>query len=219
MRFSNKYIAVVLLLMGLFHNCKGQFLPKKIRRLLTNCYDSSFSNQIKPFEIKGYYLFEERERQSYGAGRYKSYEDTFTYAVVFYNHGTYIHHLQGREKMNREEYANYVRLNGNAEERERLGFWGIYRIEGDYIIAQCIFDPGFKLQLYKWAIIETRYKILNNQTLKIISSQQWDGNGKTFVETPEEYSKPKYIPGRFISFNGLPSPDSWLKKVDGVWCK
>ncbi|MBS1774759.1 MAG: hypothetical protein JSS64_00575 [Bacteroidetes bacterium] len=218
MGFNRKLLITTLCCLYISHIGIAQYIPKKIKQHLTNCYDSGIIKQNILIEMGGYYLFKEVEKRCYGYGLQMICEDTFKFGVIFYNDGTYIDDISGKEGMNFEEYAGYIKEKKNYKELEKLGHWGIYRLHNNTIIAQSIFDPGYRLQLYKWYITETRYKILDNYTLEIVSRQLWDGQGKTFGLIKEEYLKPKYLHGKFVPFNNLPPPNSWLKKLDWIWC-
>jgi hypothetical protein len=147
-------------------------------------------------------------------------DDTTEFRAIFYADGTYVDNALGSDGKSFEEFARYLKMHNDAKKLEWIGRWGVYKVEGDEIIAQSVFDPGYKLQLYKWYMCETRYKIIDSTTLKIISRECWDGNGKRSgkEDSKVEYSKPKYLSARFVHFTDLPAPDSWLKKIDYLKC-
>jgi len=108
MGFNRKLFITILCCLYISHIGIAQYVPKKIKQHLTNCYDSSIGKLNMPIETGGYYLFKEVEKRCYGYGLQMICEDTFKFGVIFYNDGTYIDDINGKEKMNFEEYAGYI---------------------------------------------------------------------------------------------------------------
>lgn len=205
MVFKYKTLSVILGILFLPYGGYAMKLPKGIRKHFTNCYSNK---QIEvPIRIEGYYT-------------QRRVVDSFDFVFIFFKDGTYVENIVGGEGLGVNDYAKYLVQKASSEELQNLGYWGIYKLQGDEIITQSILNAGYYTHLFKWSITERRYKIIDSTHLQMTSAISWDGKGKLYWSSSDTTRRiGHYQPAYFVPLEYLPSPNSWIKRAEGVYCE
>jgi hypothetical protein len=178
-------------------------VPKYIRDRFTNCYTGKNTHIRNLIEIDGYFELKELYRHNLGVGKNGPYSDTSNYNIVFY-----------------EDYTFLYMFHKTDSTPLQIGYWGIYRIEGDTIITQRIQEASL---LSPWDTWEDRFVVINRHTIQILPAETRPLSRKTAADRKDisiYMAKRKFFPAQFKKSAAIPNPDdSWLKKQKWTWCK
>jgi len=207
------------------YNSEAKKVPKYIRDRFTNCYNGKSTNIKTLIKIDGYYELIELYKTCSGIGANMICKDTVQRHIVFYEDGTFIYNywdlttLKNVDSSDKHFEEATIKRIKNPELYYSTFFWGIYRIEGDTIITQRIFNASL---LAPWNAWEDKYVVLDRKTIVMIPSATKSLYKTTKAErrkTAVEMAKRKFLPAKFKQSTNLPPPDSWLKKEAWTKCK
>lgn len=141
--------------------------------------------------------------------------------MIFFEDGTFLYNffdLNSSYPGNTSLYLKKVSGGEGTEIFYKSFYWGIYRIEGDTIIAQYLSNAAL---LAPWEAWEMKFKVVNITTLELLKDEirplfPTTDNEKRFIQKAN--SLKKFLPARYIYSPYIPPPNSWLKKERWIWC-
>ena len=150
-------------------------------------------------EIDGYYYYQEQDYPGYR---------------MFFEDGTYVSFSFNRDIPENERKTNMsksvTRWIGNKQVNWG-NYWGVYKIEGDTLIAYYYLRGSFWTP---WYLNELRYKIIDRTTILPIYS-------KGLLPSDEQYGRDPWLKNanyfHFTPADSLPSSDNWLKEEKWIW--
>ncbi|OQX79609.1 MAG: hypothetical protein B6D61_03270 [Bacteroidetes bacterium 4484_249] len=211
-----KTIIVIILGFFLITGCKTKRLTKDIKKEFTNCFEGKNTNIRSLINIDGYYLLQHLEKWCWGPEN--NCKDTFNINIIFYEDGTFVYNFFSRYDYPKDIPGYLKKVYQNAENNHfYYGFyWGIYRIEGDTIIAQYLNHTN---GMAPWIARERWFKVIDRNTLECIFSKPIGGGELAeFQKKAWEESMTKYLPAQFIPLEVIPPPNCWLKEREWFWC-
>jgi hypothetical protein len=211
MRF--KFVLLIFLI-SFFCSCTSQ-VPLRVKKNFKFCYDQNVNYSHSFIKFNGYYIMKHDpfmiEYHDMQGNRKERHQDTTFNNIMFFEDGVFV---LGDTKSNRTFYEiDYLKKVEQKKQPESEQFynwryWGIYKIDGDMIKLQYIsHQPQFNPY---WTLIEVWYKILDENTLKVVYAKDYIHENKSHDES--------IVTLEFIETNiQLPS-DTWLKKEEWFWC-
>jgi hypothetical protein len=193
-------------------------VPKSISDNFTVCLPLKDNISNHQFRTDGYYVMKETE-----AGNNRVL-DTFEVNMIFFNDGTFLDNFFDFDSTypgNTKKYLKNV-YNGFGQQDFYNGFyWGAYKLTGDTVIAQVIFNRG-KSFLAPWDAREYKFRVIDSVTLEFLKTEARSLAGTTKSEAralKESMRKKEFLPVRFMPYDYIPAPDCWLKKEPWIWCE
>ncbi len=196
------------------YSCSGQ-VPLPIRKDFKYCYDPTVNYSQSYIKLNGYYIMKHDpfmiEYHDMQSNRKERHQDTTFNNIMFFEDGVFV---LGNTKSNRTFYEiDYLKKVEQKKQPESQQFynwryWGIYKIDGDTIKLQYIsHQPKFNPY---WTLIEVWYKMLDENTLKVVYAKDYIQENKSHYES--------IVTLEYIETNiQLPS-NTWLKKEEWFWC-
>lgn len=205
----------VVLISFLIWSCSHKPISKTVREEFTNRFEGKIIGIREKINIDGYYQYWKKGliRVNSQTGQ----RDTGFFNVVFYDDGTFLYNffsvLNYPKDLN--EYLKAVASNGRSDPFYEGFYWGVYRIINDTIVAQYT-DNASKTYLAPWNAGETRFKIVDRNTLQHLSDRDFkkstDGKMAAAKNSNGNTSSVIYHP-----VDVIPPPYTWLKKEKWLW--
>jgi len=166
--------------------------------------NTSIKNLI---EIDGYYQNLDSAR---GPSYLMFFDDGSCYSIWFKEGVT--------DEMKRKNLSQTIRTWKEKGLLKGDIYSGVYTINGDTIVRQYFVKAG--IFNWNWSFSETKYKIIDRQTLKDINDEEF------LTKLKKEYNRKEYpyydinktnFIYKFVPADSLPSSNSWLKEEKWIW--
>lgn len=215
--FCIKSLIWFLLFTAAISSCKN-YVPRRVKKSFTLCYDPTANRANSKLRMNGYYLRKNAPYEVVGYGpndqayRY-TVDSTFSY-MMFFKDGIWV---QSRTRSYRDtNYHSYVQSLSNADNLEGEYFyffqrWGLYSIEEDTLKVQCV-NHNHWPNIY-WHFSEVWYLILDEKTLKPIYAKDNMNDGASNIDASETVTL------EFIETKGALPSSTWLKRHKWFWCE
>jgi hypothetical protein len=217
--FTMRKLLVLLATVFLSLNSTGQKVPKYIQDHVTNRYNGKQTNIRSLIDIDGYYTVKEIYRVCSGPPKSQVCRDTTEVNFIFYEDGTFLYNffdVDSDYPGNTCAYLERICKGNGTEAFYNRFYWGIYRIEGDTIIAQYIFNSPKLTIRDAW---EDKFTVIDRTTIIKVSPK----SRSLFKTTKPQQkvidvsaSQKKVLPAKFNPSPYIPEPKSWLKKQEWV---
>ena len=185
---------ILILCVILFYSCASR--KKEIIAKSTIKLEGRSTNIRKLINTDGYYT-------SSGSG-----------GIIFFEDGTLVYFYVKDDISDSEISNNVYKSIRTWKESTQAAWWGanwgVYKIKDDTITVHSYDKPVFLKPL---GISETRYKVINKETIKAVFFK---------IRTDDEYYKTNspWIdnpPIHFVPADSLPNSNCWLKEEKWIW--
>lgn len=203
-------IAVVVLVAG----CLPRPVSVSVKKTLSNKYDSKGTGLKNKLNIEGYFQFWRTDMVAYSPET-KTQDSSFFF-LLFYEDGSFLFSSFLKSEMSKrpETFFNEVIQKGKEHPFYFTANWGIYRLMGDSIIAECLENATRSLN-HPWNPGEYRFRIVDRNTLQLINSRNFnDQSAETRQETEKFLRSASLI--TFIP-SQIPPSYTWIKKDKFFW--
>lgn len=179
-------------------------VAKRYKRSFTNCYSGGSSELRTKLQIDGYYsmsfVYDSSDR------------DSSQLNICFYDDGTYLDDLfDYNDEM---DFSDSI-LTGEESIFYMKYWWGVYRLQGDTIIAQCM---SIASAMAPRIVREHHFLIINPRTIKYIYSTKLGEKVTPWVQKNYTMKVRQSSLGAFVPSKKIPRPFSWLKDEKWIWC-
>lgn len=202
--------------------CVGQKVSNYIKDHVTNRYDCKQTNIRSLIDIDGYYTVQEVYRVCFGPPQNRICRDTTEINFLFYEDGTFLYNFYDVDADypgNTLAYLERISKGKGAEYFYNRFYWGIYRIHGDTIIAQYVFNEPNTTNRDAW---EDKFLVKDRTTIVKLWSEPRNlfrlSNPKKRAVS-DRMAKRLVLPATYRPSPYIPAPNSWLKKEEWVYSK
>lgn len=195
-------------------SCSRKPLSRLVKEDFNNRYEGATTGIREKIRADGYFQYWRKDMIGYNQELQK--QDTMWYNIVFYEDGTFLYNFSAPsgQAVAIPAYLQQVAANGKNDLFYRSFFWGIYRLSGDTIIAQCLSYAGTSYN-NPWKPGEFRYKVLAPDRLQLVGSRELEGDtpADNILQAAllQNASLLQFYPAQ------LPPPFSWLKEEKVFW--
>ncbi len=196
------------------HSCNSQ-VPLRVKKNFKFCFNPTVNYSQSGIKLNGYYILKKPPYKvvnydNRGSKIEYSVDTTFS-TIMFFQDGVFV---LGDTKTNRTFYEiDYLKKveQQKLPEYEQFNdgyYWGIYKIAGDtmklqYISHQTLLNPY-------WVLIEVWYKMLDENTLKVVYAKDYMHENKSRDESS--------ISLEFVRTDITLRSNTWLKSEEWFWC-
>lgn len=196
------------------YTCNSQ-VPLRVKKNFKFCYDHTINYSQSFIKYNGYYIlkhppFNVVNYDNRGKQIDYSVDTTFS-TIMFFQDGVLV---CGNTETHRAYYEiDYLKkieqqIQPETKQFYNAAYWGIYKIDGDTIKLQYISHQPW-LNPY-WTLIEVWYKMLDENTLKLVYAKDYMHVNKTRDES--------IIAIEFVRTDIILPSDTWLKSEKWFWC-
>ena len=188
----NRILALFCLFASLQCEAKRK-VPRHIQKKFSVCYSGQTIPIRALIDIDGYYSMQ------------RSVDSTSTVKMQFFDDGIF-----------------QVQC-GTCDRDFSVKFFdcGLFRISGDTIIVEHLFDLGSSIRV-EWHALQEKFKVIDRQTIVRIDAKYLSHQVQSKYETNywnDAILRQKPSPARFISNCRNVSTKCWIKEEDWIRCK